>query len=192
MIIDLDQVYDFYPAGKRGCIWVTTKNPTINIVKANRGEYKDQPDPLPVFYPSEGNVWYDCHPGAGVLISLKFKKVLEDNRLTGWRTFNIKLVDRKGVPVIGYYWLIVDGKCGPLDEKRGEIVEREHVRYGGEVTKYETEIGYYFSEDSWDGSDFFQPQNTELYFVTSRAKQILEKNKITNALFRKITEVEVL
>jgi hypothetical protein len=47
------------------------------------------------------------------LISNKMREVLRGGNLTGWATFPIKLLDKKGNEITGYHGLSVLGTCGP-------------------------------------------------------------------------------
>jgi len=44
--------------------------------------------------------------------------------------------------------------------------------------------------DTWDGSDLFLPEGTGYKFVTEEIKTALEKAKIRNIWFERITEIE--
>ena len=37
---------------------------------------------------------------------------------TGWRTYDIELFGRDGVPIPGYHGLAIHGRCGPMDGLR--------------------------------------------------------------------------
>src|SRR5262245_11871693 len=45
------------------------------------------------------------------LISENLKKILENNRFTGWKTYPIKLYDKKNNEVSGYHGFSVIGSC---------------------------------------------------------------------------------
>jgi len=49
--------------------------------------------------------------------------------------------------------------------------------------------GIYF--DKWDGSDFFTPHENYRIFVTKKAADVLQKNKITNMRIQNSVEIEI-
>jgi hypothetical protein len=52
--------------------------------------------------------------------------------------------------------------------------------------------GFYFDEDSWDGSDFFMEERpTDWIFVTRRVVDLFRLNKIRNVQFERLTEMEI-
>ena len=53
-------------------------------------------------------------------------------------------------------------------------------------------LGYYFDENSWDGSDVFRPEGTRMTLVTERTKNLIEGCFATNFTFKPILEVERL
>lgn len=109
------------------------------------------------------------------LISDKLKAVLESNELTGWKTFPIKLYDKKGNEINGYHGFSMTGHCSRINYGKSEIIEKRLVP-NGPVCKFYKGIVI----DNWDGSDFFTPDETYHTFITKRAAEILKKNKITN------------
>jgi hypothetical protein len=52
--------------------------------------------------------------------------------------------------------------------------------------------GFYFDEDSWDGSDFFmETRYTGFIFVTERVVQVFRANKFRNICFERLNEAEI-
>jgi hypothetical protein len=189
MTIDLNWVYEFLPYADPSCIWVEGDG-DFDFSNYDISDNEEQPMPVPCFRPSRGKKWLDCLLGGTVtLISDRFRTVLIDNHFTGWKTFDIKLLDRKGNSVGGYYWLKVIGKCGPLDKSRSIVEKRKNNRGDGET---EVRIGDYFAENTWDGSDIFRPAKTGCTYVTERVKRAIEYSKITNVQLKRITEIENL
>jgi hypothetical protein len=120
------------------------------------------------------------------LISDRMKSILEENHLTGWKTFPIKLYNKKGVEIFGYHGLSITGRCAPTDYRKSEIIEKRLVPTGP--------IGKYYKGivvDEWDGSDFFIPEGTTRPLVSKKAAEILKKNKITNLYLKNISECEM-
>ena len=121
------------------------------------------------------------------LISERLKNLLEENQTTGWKTFPVKVLDKKKREVPGYLGFSVTGRCGPIDDSKALIIEKRLVPTGPICTYYK---GLYIRLDQWDGADFFVPEKTIGIVVTRRTAEILKKNKITNMELENLTEVE--
>jgi hypothetical protein len=122
------------------------------------------------------------------LISNKMKITLEENKLTGWKTFPIKLQDKKGNEITGYYGFSITGRCGPINYRNSVIFNKQHFE-GGPFGKYYR--GYQFDLDQWDRSDFFISKYNFGIIITERAKNALNQNKITNIKLTNIIDVEL-
>src|ERR1700722_20078064 len=77
----------------------------IDCLKLIKGNY--QGIDFPVFFKQEyGNKLYDIldtgFPGL-FIISERMRKILEENNLTGWKVFPIKLYDKKGNEIADYH-----------------------------------------------------------------------------------------
>src|ERR1700761_4342310 len=68
------------------------------------------------------------------LISDKMRSVLEDNQFTGWKTFEVKILDKENKEITGYHGLSITGRCGPIDYNKSEIIEKRTVP-GGPLNK---------------------------------------------------------
>jgi hypothetical protein len=64
------------------------------------------------------------------LISNNMKTVLEDNNLTGWKTFDVKVLGKQGEAIQGYHGLSITGRCGKIDYGKSEIIEKRLVPEG--------------------------------------------------------------
>ena len=120
------------------------------------------------------------------LISDRMKTILEDNKLTGWKTYSIELYDKKGNKITGYHGFSVVGNCGPINYEKSEIIEKRLVPTGP-VCKYYKGIVV----DQWDGDDFFTPLRTYGTFVTKRAVDVLKTHKISNMNLENLANMEV-
>jgi hypothetical protein len=120
------------------------------------------------------------------LISERLKDVLEENSLTGWKTFPIKLYDKKGNEISGYHGFSVTGTSGPTIYDNCEIVERRMVPDGPICHYYK---GVFI--DKWDGTDFFTPDKTGWIFITKKAADVLKKNKVTNLELKNLADHEI-
>ena len=111
------------------------------------------------------------------LISDKMKTVLENNKLTGWKTFPIKLYDKKGNEILGYHGFSVTGRCGPIDYKKAEIIDKQMIPTGPIFKAYK---GLYIGLETWDCTDFFIPGESIWFIITEKAANVLKKDKSLN------------
>lgn len=121
------------------------------------------------------------------LISDKMKTVLEDNDLTGWKTFEVKIVDKQGQEIKGYHGLSITGRCGKVDYNKSEIIQKRLVPNGPLVKYYK---GLHISLDKWDKKDFFLPEKYFGIVTTHKAAEALKKNNLTNIRLENLTEIE--
>lgn len=121
------------------------------------------------------------------LISDKMKALLEENALTGWKTFAVKVLDKQGQAIQGYHGLSITGRCGKIDYNKSEIVEKRLVP-NAPLGKYYK--GLYVGLDNWDGSDFFLPEKYFGTIITSRAAEVLKKSKLTNIRLENLAVIE--
>ena len=122
------------------------------------------------------------------LISDRMKNILEENHLTGWKTFPIKLYDKKGNEILGYHGFSVTGRCAPIDYEKSEIIEKRLVPTGTLCKYYK---GQHIDIDKCDGSDFFAPDDVYSVFVTEKAAIALKKYKITNLDLKNSLDAEI-
>ncbi|WP_413669313.1 imm11 family protein [Mucilaginibacter sp. Mucisp86] len=122
------------------------------------------------------------------LISNKLKTLLQEKQVTGWTSFEIELLDKKGLEVKGYYGFSVTGRCGPADENKSEIITKHFD--SGFINHYRK--GLYIGLDQWNGSDFFYPDGTSHLITTKRVVDILIDYKISNVQFENLTEIEMM
>ncbi len=123
------------------------------------------------------------------LISDKMKNILEQENLTGWKTFIIQVLDKSGQEIKGYHGLSITGKCGSIDFSQCELIEKQLI-YEGPISKYYK--GLYIGLDKWDGSDLFLPEGTFQIITTQKAMDAFKKNKLTNIKFENLVDVETL
>lgn len=181
----------FYFTSKPANSNVIQAHPThgIDKLKLIKGEWEGINFPI-TFKQVYGKHFYDILDTgcAGLfLISEKMKNVLEENQLTGWKVFPIKLFDKKDHEITGYYGLSVIGQSSATSYKKSEILEKRLVP-NGPLCKFFKGV---FIE-KWDGSDFFTPDGTYQTFITRKACEILKKNNITNYYLINLAEKETL
>ncbi|GHU69179.1 hypothetical protein FACS189413_07610 [Bacteroidia bacterium] len=160
-----------------------------DVIRLLMGDYIDIKFPV-IFKQAYGKRLDDIiRTGHAVLflISDKMKAVLEENALTGWKTFAVKVLDKKGQEIQGYHGLSITGRCGKIDYSKSEIIEKRLVP-NAPLGKYYK--GLHIGLDKWDGSDFFLPEKYFGTIITSRAAEVLKKNKLTNIRLENLTEIE--
>lgn len=121
------------------------------------------------------------------LISDKMKAVMEENALIGWKTYAVKVLDKQGQTIQGYHGLSITGRCGKIDFRKSEIIEKRLVP-NAPLGKYYK--GLHVGIDTWDESDFFLPEKYFGIIITGRAAEILKKNKLTNIRLENLREIE--
>ena len=121
------------------------------------------------------------------LISDRMKTILEENDLTGWKCFPVRVFDKKKKEVLGYHGFSIVGRCGPIDHKKATIIEKRLLPEWP-LRKYHK--GLYVGLDKWDGTDFFIPENSAWPIITKRTADLLKKNKITNICIRNLADIE--
>ena len=97
-------------------------------------------------------------------------------------------MDKKGQEIQGYHGLSIVGRCGKIDYSKSEIIEKRLVP-NAPLGKYYK--GSYVSLDEWDGSDFFLPEKYFGIIITSRAAEVLKRNKLTNIRLENLAEIEM-
>jgi hypothetical protein len=122
------------------------------------------------------------------LISDRMKEVLIGKKLTGWRSYEIRLVDRTGVEIGGYSGLSILGRCGPIDISKSLVTQKHLTREGPLSTYYR---GLFIGVDRWDGSDFFLPLPYYAPMVTAKAANVLRKANLSNISLENLSTVEI-
>ncbi len=162
-------------------------NGHTNLIKGNYDEID-----FPVIFKQEYGKKLADILGTGhaslYLVSDRMKSILEDHQITGWKTFPIKLYDKKKNEILGYSGFSVTGRCGPIHDELAEIVDRQSIPNG---PIYQVYKGLYVGLDEWDGTDCFIPDKTSFIVVTKKIKTLLTDNKITNLEFKNLMEIEI-
>jgi len=122
------------------------------------------------------------------LISDKLKGLLESEKFTGWFAFEIDLSGKDDAKITGYHGLAITGRCGAIDQNKGEIIEKKFEN--GYVSHYRK--GLYIGLDRWDGSDLFYPDGSSFLITTGKVSDTLKKHKITNVVFQNLGEIELM
>jgi len=118
------------------------------------------------------------------LISDRVKEVFETHALKGWQTYPVEVYDKKGAPVPGYHGFSILGKCGPITYDPATLF---HKQYNPKLNFYR---GYAFDPATWDGSDFFMPENRWDYILSPKAVKAIRAAKFTNAILVPLAKEE--
>ena len=123
------------------------------------GEYPEWVSFPVVFHQYDGMKLRDLMAWADepFIISDRTVNLLEDNHITGWKTFPVEIYDKKGNLISGYQGFSVTGRGGSTKDGKYKISQ-------------------------WDGSDIFMIGNG-MHHVIERVKILLEENKIDAAEF---------
>jgi hypothetical protein len=100
------------------------------------------------------------------LISDRFRNVLIENNISGWRVDPISIT--RGSGFMSAWLLIITGRCGPV------------FGVGGEESDRVPSVGQFLDPTRWDGSDIFTPDNLSAVFMTTECSQKLEQAGLTN------------
>lgn len=130
----------------------------------------------------------DTRRAALFLISDRMRSVLEENHLTGWKTFPVRLLDKSENEIVGYHGLSITGRCGPIDVSKSEIIYKRRVPEGPICKFYK---GLHVGLDVWDGTDFFLPKHYYGPSITSKAADIIKSNKLTNIKLTNLADIEI-
>jgi hypothetical protein len=126
--------------------------------------------------------------GALMLVSARLVAVLREHEFTGWATFPVRVVLDDGSELDGYRGLAATGRCGAIDDSlSGKVTIPPPVPGGRPAAGL---LGLCFAPESWDGSDVFTAEGYAGSFVVERVKEALERAGITNAGFRRLSEIE--
>ena len=100
-----------------------------------------------------------------IAISKRFKKLLEDNNINGWKCYPIQIENTNEQ----YYIFEVTGKAGLVCN----LDEDGDIEYGSILV----------DEKLWDKSEIFHIGDTKITVCTLRVKEVIEKAKISNIEF---------
>jgi hypothetical protein len=121
-----------------------------------------------------------------LILGEKAWHVLERGGFSGWSSYAVRVFDKDGAQIEGYKGLVVTGRCGPIDNSRSVLVDKQMP--GGVFPVYK---GVYFAEDSWDGTDIFCPSNVcGLIFVSRPVRDAFTRAKIRNLNFKPLSQFE--
>lgn len=103
------------------------------------------------------------------LISDRFRSILNESGLTGWKSYPILLYDKKGGRIDGYNGFSITGRAGNMHKFDTPPIE---LGYSPKSA------GYYFKFDAWDGSDIFRVFPHHI-IITRKFAEILISHKVS-------------
>ena len=163
------------------------KNEGNEELELIRGNYQNINFPI-IFKQTDGKKFTDIldtgFPNL-YLISSRMKKILEENNLTGWKTYPIIFYDKKGNEVLDYHGFSITGRCLELSYNKSRIGEKRRVPTGPICQFYKGA-----TINGWEGADFFMPQVTGHMLISKRAANLLVKEKISNLFIQNIADTE--
>jgi len=122
------------------------------------------------------------------LITDHFREILRESHISGWKTFPIKIYDKRKNEINGYNGFSVTGRSGEINYSHCQAFKKRYVPEGPICTYYK---GRRLDLEEWDGSDFFVPEERTGILVTKRVVSVVKKHKITNIEFNRFIESEI-
>ena len=204
-----EKFYQFKFGGSNRDIRLTNKNLNFDsYVQLARGELNDFHAPL-IFTQKSGKNWKDilCPSIGFYIISDRVKNALDENNITGYKTFPIIIYDKKGNEVPGYHGFSITGRSGEIDWTKSQIItkhkENKYTKESADAMKaiypnweipppkdYKYYKGLYPGLEQWDGSDIFKNKNTNYVFLSQKAYEVLKNEKIKIVRFTNLAEYE--
>jgi hypothetical protein len=120
------------------------------------------------------------------IVNSKVITLLQENGFTGWSTYPVEVFDKAGARIEGYSGLAITGRCGPIDQSRSMTILKKFPARVSPMLK-----GYYFDQDTWDGSDIFTPSARldGRIFITAPVRDVLRRAKTKNVRMQVLDEI---
>lgn len=163
----------------RGALWALTNFEGCDTVDLFTGKFKVEGEII--MSQIQGTKFVDVVSTGDTLniYSNTMFEVFEKNSFTGWGKILVVVVLRNGQRIYQYSFLTVTGKCGSLDESKTQI-EDVPISNSPSAKPLIVKRGLFFDEDTWDGSDIFNPEGTFFILVTEKVRDALIQHKFTN------------
>lgn len=152
---DTTGFYQLRDRSFRNTLHVRSRHSITGTQKLRQGDYTNVTFPLIATY-YQGWKIRDVIAFNGIhfLISDRVKDIFESNGLTGWKSFPVKVYNKKKEEVLGYNGFSITGRTGPIYKKEKHLFKKRYAPTGPLVDTYK---GIFFDLNGWDGSDFFLP-----------------------------------
>ena len=116
--------------------------------------------------------------GMSILVSDRLVTLLQQNNITGWATYPIRLMGKRGDEISGYRGFTVTGRAGAIAEL---VPEKEIV--------YECRNRFrQWERSSWDGSDFAHIKGRYKTICSERVRNIIKDSLIKGFYFDPLEE----
>lgn len=123
-------------------------------------------------------------------ISDKVLNLLIENNITGWKTYPIRVFDKKGNEIEGYHGFSITGRCKDLDLTL--VKERVEYQYRESGPIYHHIKGFPLDISTWDSSDIFILSGTGYSFMSKKVYSIFKKAKVSNIEYIKVSEYVIM
>lgn len=121
------------------------------------------------------------------VVSERLISVLKSGDFSGWNALPIKLFDKNGAMLSGYFCLSVTGRSGPLSFENSQIFKKRYMENAPEVQVFK---GVRIEADSCGGCDIFVPEGTLHIVVSGKLAEVLRKSCLTNLSLLDFEEYE--
>ena len=112
------------------------------------------------------------------LISDRMKVLMEENQITGWKSYPVIVYDKKGNEMLGYHGFTVTGKGG----------NTSMLKPWAEIGMDERPSFILWDKCLWDGSDVFRIWPNYLT-ITAKTMRLFKKNEITAASYSPLSKL---
>jgi hypothetical protein len=133
-------------------------------------------------------VWAEIYP----LVHERVIEALTVNKIGGWSTYAVRIVDKKGKVISGYHGLSITGRCEATfcGEEYSEIVYEAGP--SGIPMKYYK--GLVFDTKAWDRSDLFMPTDRKVRHIlaTAAVKRLFDEKGVSNVELQDVSEFKLL
>lgn len=126
-----------------------------------------------------------------VIISKRIVDLFRQFGISGWKIYEVILIDKSKRLIQGYFGLSITGRCDSIDLSKSTIVLHQYP-----ARKFPCFKGEFFESKSWDGSDLFMQRpdekgnTTASIFIDQKVKDLFDREKIRNVKFVRLDEVE--
>ena len=170
-----------------GDIFDTTEQGYKEILLGQR-----EPESTIIIRPMKGRKYGDIVSTSSldiICVSHQFISVLQENNITGWKTYDqIEVYDRKKQLVTNYKGLSITGRIGKIQLDKAKIRILPLFKEG--LPERYTTYGLYPDESEWDGSDMCIISDSRMIVVNEKVYNAITEANLSHIEFIKIEEWE--
>ena len=111
------------------------------------------------------------------IISERMRSLLESHDISGWKSYPVRIFDRKENEITGFCGFSIVGRGGCI----------QYLRDGWEINFNYKKEDRVFDISQWDGSDIFLVYGGGV-FITERVMKLLKNNKIAAVVYLPIED----